>query len=156
MPISKKQVASQTHVNPAFRQHSLLGQRLKLQLLNALRWHIYVSNWIDNDEIRRSSQLISCEDLLISSFHRSANIWIFIYLILELIILNCPVILSHRRSTTFSLENYPPFTLSSTFPDNLPTGVSIKAGYRQYTADCKTSYRRLSSMRAGSCVGFRL
>ena len=28
----------------------------------------------------RFSSVLSCEDLLISSFHRSANIWIFIYL----------------------------------------------------------------------------
>ena len=28
----------------------------------------------------RSSSVLSCEDLLISSFHRSANMWIFIYL----------------------------------------------------------------------------
>ena len=118
MPISKKQVASQTHVNPAFRQHSLLGQRLKLQLLNALRWYIYVSNWIDNIKL-------PCYTLPPTQHH------------------------------TFS-RKLPPFTLSSTFPDNLPTGVSINAGYRQYTADCKTSYRRLSSMCAGSCVGFRL
>ena len=28
----------------------------------------------------RFSSVLSCEDLLISSFHRSANMWIFIYL----------------------------------------------------------------------------
>ena len=36
------------------------------------------------------SSVLSCEDLLISSFHRSANMWIFIYLILYPILLVIP------------------------------------------------------------------
>ena len=39
------------------------------------------ANWANNClTTTRFSSVLSCEDLLISSFHRSANMWIFIYL----------------------------------------------------------------------------